>query len=322
MTLITRRLATMGLAALAATPASAQRLSEQPITVVVPFSPGSGPDLLARLASDELRVHHGQTLVVDNRAGASGNIGAAAASRAAPDGQTLVLYVNTFLMNAALSRTLSYDPVKGFEPIIELARGSLALAVHRSVEVADAQALVAASKARPDDIRYASPGRGTPHHMAMELFKLQTGAKLGHIPYTGTAGAVNDLIAGHVQCMFIPIHVGLSHAQAGRIRLLAVGSDKRSALAPNVPTLVEQGIEGVSVDLWYGLAAPAGTPASTITRYNATFNAILAEPRVKDLLEKQGLVPVGGTPAALAAVIAADLPRWTAVVRNAGITAE
>jgi tripartite-type tricarboxylate transporter receptor subunit TctC len=323
----TRRALVSGAAATVAAPAlvrtaSAQRLSDRTITIIVPFSPGSGPDLLARIAADEMRNRWGQAVVVDNRAGASGNLGAALASRAAPDGHTLVLFLNTVLMNAALSRNLQFDPVRGFQPIVEIARGSLALAVHSSVAVTDTRSLIAASVAKPDDIRYASPGRGTPHHLAMELFKLRTGAKLSHIPYSGTGPAVNDFIGGHVQAMFIPIHVGLTHAQAGRIRLLAVGSGQRTPLAPDVPTLAEQGVADAEVDLWYGLSAPAGTPDTIVDRFNAVMNEILADQRVRASLTSQGLEAAGGTSKAFAQLIEKDLPRWVSVVQSAGITAE
>jgi tripartite-type tricarboxylate transporter receptor subunit TctC len=319
---LNRRAVLGGMAAALPLPAIAQKLSDRPITIVVPFSAGSGPDVLGRLAAEEIRNRWGQPVVVDNRAGASGNLGAAFASRAAPDGHTLLLYINTVLMNAALQRNLPFDAVKGFEPIVEIARGSLALATHRSLDIADTKALIEASRAKPDEIRYASPGRGTPHHLAMELFKLRTGAKLSHVPYSGTAGAVNDFVGGHVQTMFIPIHLGLNHAQAGTIRLLAVGSAARTALAPDVPTLAEKGVADAEVDLWYGLAAPACTPAELVKRFNTVLNEALAEPRIRTLLSGQGLEPVGGTSEAFAQVIARDLPRWAAVVQGAGITAE
>jgi tripartite-type tricarboxylate transporter receptor subunit TctC len=311
-----------GLAASLPMPAIAQKLSERPITIVVPFTAGSGPDVIGRMAAEEIRARWGQPVVVDNRPGASGNIGAAHASRAPADGHTLLLYINTVLMNAALSRNLAFDPVKGFEPIVEIARGSLALAVHSSLLVTDVAGLVAAAKAKPDDIRYASPGRGTPHHLAMELFKLRTGTRLAHVPYSGTAGAVNDFVGGHVQAMFIPIHVGLGHARAGTIRLLAVGSASRTPLAPDVPTLAERGVSDAEVDLWYGLAAPAGTPAEIVGRFNRVINEALAEGKVKTALSGQGLDAVGGSAADLAGVIARDLPRWTAIVQSAGLTAE
>jgi tripartite-type tricarboxylate transporter receptor subunit TctC len=322
MTMLTRRTLLIGSVATLVTPALSQRLSDRTITIIVPFSAGSGPDILARLAAEEIRVRWGQAVIVDNRVGASGNLGAAAASRAPADGHTLLLYVNTVLMNAALSRNLQFDPVKGFAPIIEIARGSLALAVHQSQPFADAKAFIAASIAKPDQIRFGSPGRGTPHHLAMELFKLRTGAKLSHVPYSGTGGVVNDFIGGHVQSMFIPLHVGLTHAKAGLIRLLAVASDQRSSLAPEVPTLVEQGIANAEVDLWYGLSAPAGTPDEIVQRYNSVINDILKEQRIRQALLSQGLEAMGGSSKAFSALIEKDLPYWANVVQTAGITAE
>lgn len=319
---LTRRAVGLGGAALLATPAFAQRLSDRPVTIIVPFTAGSGPDLLARLAGEEMKNRWGQTVVVDNRPGASGNIGAALASRAPPDGHTLLLYINTVLLNAAMSRKLQFDPINDFQPIIEIARGSLALAVHKSVDVADAKALIAAAKAKPDDITYASPGRATPHHLAMELFKLRTGTKLRHVPFTGTAGAVTALVGGHVQSMFIPIHVGLTHAQDGNIRILGVGSNKRSPQAPNVPTLAEQGVADAEVDLWYGLSAPAGTPADIVARFNTVMNEALTDPKVRETLDKQGLTAVGGTSQSFASLIAKDLPLWRDVVQSAGLAVD
>lgn len=319
---MTRRALGIGGAAALAAPAFAQRLSERPVTIIVPFTAGSGPDLLARLAGEELRARWGQTVVIDNKPGASGNIGAGLAARAAPDGHTLLLYINTVLLNAAMSRKLPFDAVKDFQPIIEIARGSLALAVHKSLDIKDAKALVAAAKAKPDDITYASPGRATPHHLAMELFKLRTGTKLRHVPFQGTAGAVTAVVGGHVQSMFIPIHVGLSHAKDGNIRILGVGSNKRSPQAPDVPTLAEQGIADTDVDLWYGLSAPAGTPTEIVARYNKVLNEALAEPKVRDTLDKQGLSAVGGTTAAFAGLIAKDLPLWRDVVQSAGLAVD
>ncbi len=319
MTPLTRRALTIGGVSLLAVPALAQRLSDRPLTIVVPFTAGSGPDLLARLAGEEMGKRWGQTVVVDNRPGASGTIGAGVASRAAPDGHTLLLYINTVLMTAAMSKKQTFDPIKDFQPIIEIARGSLALVVHKSVDIADAKALIAAAKAKPEEMTYASPGRATPHHLAMELFQLRTGTKLRHIPFTGTAGAVQAVVGGHVQAMFIPIHVGLSHAQEGSIRILGVGSSKRSPQAPAVPTLAEQGIGDTEVDLWYGLSAPAGTPPDIVGRLNTVLNEALADPKVRDTLDKQGLSAVGGTTQAFADLIAKDLPRWRDVVQTAGL---
>ena len=309
--------------AMAAAPAAqAQRLSDRPITIVVPFTPGTGIDILARTIGEEIRARWNQPVVVDNKAGASGNIGTQVAARAAPDGHTLLMTVNTFVMNAGLFKNLPYDPVKSFAPIIEVATGAVALAIHPSVPADSARTFIDYAKGRPGQINYASPGLGTPQHLAMELFKLTTKVDLAHIPYRGSSGAVTDLAAGHVSAMFLPVHTALPLAQDKQIRILAVGSNARSPVAPDVPTLAEQGVTGFEVDLWYGLLAPAGTPKDIIGRYNAVVNEILAAADVKEQFAKQGLVPVGGTPQQLADLIAKDLPRWAKVVRDAGITPE
>ena len=324
MAALTRRtlLATLAASVSLIGDASAQRLSERPIMIVVPFTPGSGPDVLARIVGEELRKRWNQPVVIDNRPGASGNLGAGFAAKAAPDGHTLVLSVNTFLMNAALYKSMPYDPVKSFDPIVELATGALALAIHPSVPAKTTRELIDYAKAKPGDLTYASPGRGTPQHLAMELFKLAAGVDLRHVPYTGSAGAVKDLAGGHVNAMFIPVHTVLPLAADNQVRLLALGSQQRSSLAPELATLSEQGLSGFEVDLWYALSAPAGTPKDIIDRYNAVVNEILASADVKDQLAKQGLVPVGGTPQQLADLIAKDLPRWAMVVKSAGISLE
>ena len=317
--------AAAALAALAlvlAAPALAQRLSDRTIFIVVPFTPGTGIDVLARIVGEELRQRWNQPVVVENKPGASGNIGTQGAARAEPDGHTIMMTVNTFVMNASLYKSLPYDPVKSFAPIVEVATGALALAVHPSVAAKSLPELIAAAKAKPGEITYASPGRGTPQHLAMELFKLTAQVDLKHVPYTGSAGAVKDLVGGHVKAMFIPVHTVLPLAQDGQLRVLAIGSEARSGLAPAVPTLAEEGMTGFDVDLWYGLLAPAATPPEIVERYNTAVNEILATPRVKEALEKQGLAAVGGSPERLRDLLAADLARWARVVKDAGITAE
>jgi tripartite-type tricarboxylate transporter receptor subunit TctC len=306
----------------AACPIWAQGLSERPIFIVVPFTAGTGIDILARTFGEELRQRWNQPVVIENRPGASGNIGTAAAARAAPDGHTLMMTVNTFVMNASLFKQLAYDPEKDFEPIAEVATGALALVVHKSVQAMSARELIAAAKAKPGQIDYASPGRGTPQHLAMELFKLSAGIDLTHVPHSGSAPAVQNLLGGHVRAMFLPVHTVLPLAEEGQVRILALGSERRSPLAPGVPTLAEEGIAGFDVDLWYGLLAPAATPAEIIARYNTAVNEILAIPRVKQALEKQGLVPRGGGPERLRELIARDKPRWAKVVHDAKLAAQ
>jgi tripartite-type tricarboxylate transporter receptor subunit TctC len=324
MAVISRRslLAALALSAAAPGPGRAQGLSNRNIFIIVPFTPGSGPDVLARIVGEELRKRWNQPVVIENKAGASGNLGAAFAARAEADGHTILLSVNTFLMNAALYKNLPYDPVKSFAPIVELATGSLVLAVHPSVPAKSTRELIEHAKSKPGQVTYASPGRGTPQHLAMELFKLNAGVDLQHVPYTGSAGAVKDLLGGHVGAMFVPVHTVLPLAADNQVRLLALGSGKRSTLAPDVPTLAEEGVSGLEVDLWYALSAPAGTPKDIIGRYNEVVNAILASNEVREQFAKQGLVPVGGSPQQLAELIDQDLPRWAKVVKDAGITLE
>ena len=295
----------------------------KPVMVIVPFAAGGNTDAFARLVAQGLDVALGQRFLVENKAGAGGNLGVGQLARAEPDGYTLGMgTVSTHAINPTLYKNLPYDPVKSFEPIVELATGSLVLAVHPSVPARSTRELIEFAKSRPGQVTYASPGRGTPQHLAMELFKLNAGVDLRHVPYTGSAGAVKDLLGGHVGAMFVPVHTVLPLAADNQVRLLALGSGKRSTLAPEVPTLAEEGVSGLEVDLWYALSAPAGTPKDIVDRYNSVVNEILASAEVREQFGKQGLVPVGGSPQQLAALIAQDLPRWAKVVKDAGITME
>jgi tripartite-type tricarboxylate transporter receptor subunit TctC len=300
-------------------PLAAEKVSDRPITIVVPFTAGTGIDILARILGEELQQRWGQAVTIENRPGASGNIGSQYAATRPPDGHTLMMTVNTFVMNVSLFKSVPYDPQKSFAPIAEVAIGALALAVHPSVAAPSAQALVALAKANPSKITYASPGRGTPQHLAMELLKLTAQIELVHVPYSGSAGAVRDLVGGHVGAMFIPLHTVLPLARDQQLRLLAVGSDVRSALAPEVPTFAEEGLAGINIDLWYALLAPADTPPDIIGRYNQVVNDILKTPKVRDALTAQGLSARGGSPADLAQLIASDMARWAKVVKDAKI---
>jgi tripartite-type tricarboxylate transporter receptor subunit TctC len=303
-------------------PRLARGQSQQTIRLYVPFTPGTGPDLLARILGEELKQRWNHPVIVETKPGASGNIGTLAAARAAPDGQTLLVTVNTFVMNASLYPSIPYDPEKDFVPIAEIATGVLALVVHPSINVNTFAELIALARSKPGEINYASPGRGTPQHLAMELLKLTAQVNLTHIPYAGSAGAVKDLAGGHVSAMFLPVHTALPLAQAGQIRILAVGSQTRAPQAAQVPTLAELGVTGFDVDLWYGVLAPTGTPKDIVDRYNAVFNEILAEPGVRSLLDKQGLIAQGGPPERLGELVAKDRARWAKVVKDAQITAE
>jgi len=318
MTLV--RVACMALLALAASALAQEPYPSRPVKLVVPFTPGTGIDILARTLGQKLGDEWKVGVVVENRAGASGNIGTEAVAKAPPDGYTLLTTAQTMVVNRALFASLPYDPVKDFAPIAPLAIGSLALVVHPSLNIKTVNDLVAYAKANPGKLNYASPGNGTPHHLAMELFKTKAGIDVVHVPYKGTAQAVQDLLGGQVGVMFLPVHVALPQTDAGKLVMLAAGGASRAGATPSVPSLAEAaGIRDIDTDIWYGLYAPARTPQAVIDRVNADVNRVLKLPDIADTLAKQGLQPTGGTPAALAELTKSDLERWTAVVRAAKI---
>lgn len=317
-----RELAALSLLLPVLAPGAAAQRSEGPVTIVVPYTPGTGPDILARLVAPVLQARTGQAAVVDNRPGASGLIGTQAVARAAPDGHMLMLQPNTFVMNASLFRQVPYDPVGAFTPIALLTRGDLALVVNQTVPAQNTRAFVELARARPNALDYASPGNGTPQHLGMALFAQTAGLTLTHIPYRGSAPAIQDLIAGRVAAMFLPVHTALPLAQAGQIRMLALGSETRAASAPDVPTLAEAGFPGVQADLWYGLLGPAGLPVGLVDRLNTVLNTWLTDSGTAEALRAQGMVPTPTTPAAFATLVARDYARWAQVIRTAGITAD
>ncbi|MBX9824625.1 MAG: tripartite tricarboxylate transporter substrate binding protein [Xanthobacteraceae bacterium] len=293
------------------------------IKIIVPYDPGTGPDILARTLGQKLGEKWNVPLIVENRPGASTNIGTEVAAKSPADGYTMLITANTFVLNQSLFKILRYDPVKDFAPVLPLALGRLALVTHPSLKVTSASELVSLAKASPGKINYASPGNGTPHHLAMELFKQTTGVDLMHIPYRTTAGAVQDLLGGRISVMFLPIHVALPQIEAKSLNVLAAGGTKRAAATPQVPSLAEVvGVADIDVDIWYGLYAPAGTPPAIVTRLNGEVNALLNAPDVKEALARQGLSPTGGTPEDLAVVTKTDLDRWAKVVRAAKIQAD
>jgi tripartite-type tricarboxylate transporter receptor subunit TctC len=290
------------------------------IRVIVPFTPGTGIDILARTLGTRLAEHWKTAVIVDNRPGASGNIGTEAVAKSAPDGYTLLMTASTIVTNRGFFRTMPYDAVKDFAPVMPLALGSLGFVTHPSLPVKSVREFVSLAKAQAGEINYASPGNGTPHHLAMELFKQRTGIDVKHIPYKGTGPAVADILGGHVSVMFLPIHVALPHAQSMKLRLLAAGGSRRAAATPNVPSLAEAAsIRDIDVDIWYALYAPAATPASVIARLNSDIGALLRENDTNETLAKQGLTPTGGTPDDLARLTRTDLERWLKVVRDARI---
>jgi tripartite-type tricarboxylate transporter receptor subunit TctC len=299
---------------------AAAQVPGRAITIVVPYSPGTGPDTLARIVGEELQQRWNQPVVIENKPGASGNVGTQSVARAVPDGHTLLIVSNPFTANISLFKSVPYDPVKSFAPVIEVATGSLALAVHPSVPAHSIKEFIEYVKARPGELNYSSPGVGVPHHLAMELFKYVAKVDMKHVPYRGSAGATQDLLGGHVSAAFQAVHVALPLMQSNQLRLLAIASKERTSIAPELPTLVEQGVP-VEVDLWYGILAPAGTPTPIVARYNKEINEI-GTPQIGEKLAKQGLTVLGGSPERLAGFIAQDILKWQRVVKEAGIIAE
>jgi tripartite-type tricarboxylate transporter receptor subunit TctC len=309
------------LTALGAGAASAQDgYPSHSIRIVVPFTPGTGADILARTLGQRMGDDWKTAVVVDNRAGASGTIGTEVVASSPPDGYTLLMTANTLVLNRSLFKSIPYDPVRDFAPVAPLAIGRLALVVHPSVKAKTVNELVALAKANPGTIYYASPGNGTPHHLAMEVFRHATGIDIVHVPYKGTAGAVQDLVGGQVGVMFLPVHVALPLVEAGKLNMLAAGGAQRAAATPNVPSLAEAaGVTAVDTDIWYAAYAPARTPKDVVAKLNGEINALLKRPDIAETLHKQGLQPTGGTPEELDALTRADLERWAKVVRDAKI---
>ena len=310
------------LAVLAAPPAHPQAWPTQAVKIVVPFSPGTGMDILARTLGPKLSEMWGQPVVVDNRPGASGNLGANAVAKSPPDGYTLVMGASTLVINKTLYTNMLYDPITDLEPIGLAADASLLLVANPKLGITTAKDLIAQAKAKPGTLMYASPGIATPHHMAMELFKARAGVDIVHIPFSATGPAVAQLLGGEVPIMFLPVHVAIQHVKAGKLVALATGGAERHPLAPDVPTLAELGLRNANTDIWYALWAPARTPAAIVNRIDADMQKTLAMADVREALAKQGMQVLTSTPAELRALMDADVVRWAEVVKAAGIKAE
>jgi len=300
---------------------SAESYPARPIQIIVPFTPGTGMDILARTVGQKLGERLGQPVIVDNRPGASGNIGAAQVAKAAPDGYTLLLSGNPLVMNVSLARDLPFDPVKDLVPVEKMAIGTLAITVSNAIPTTTVKEFVAYAKAHPG-LPYGSPGVGTPQHLATELFKTTTGIDMLHVPYKGSAGAITGLMSGEIAFMFNALHAVLPQAKASKLKILAVASARRSPAAPDVPTVAESGYPEFDVDLWYGLLAPVGTPMDIIAKLNAEVTQILSAPDMRETLAGQGLEAVTSTPEQFSTLMKTDLDRWARVIKAAGIRGE
>lgn len=306
----------------AAAPAAAQGFPSQPIKFVVPFTPGTGMDTIARTVGPKLAERLGQPVVVENRPGASGNIGAEQAAKAPADGHTVLVTANTMLIASHLYKNVPYDPMTDFAPVTLAAWGTLLMTANPKSGIESVADLVARARANPGKITYASPGIGTPHHMSMELFKERTGTDMLHVPYKGSAGALTDLLSGEVNVGFVPVHVAMPHIKAGRLKPLAAGAKQRHPNAPDVPTLDELGFKGVDVEMWYAFYTPKGTPPAVVSKLNAEMRAILGQPEVKAQFDKVGLDVASSSPDDLTRLMQRDGPRWQEVIRKNNITAQ
>ncbi|WP_430407590.1 tripartite tricarboxylate transporter substrate binding protein [Hydrogenophaga sp.] len=317
---IRRAVVTLGLV-MAAGLAAAQP-AEGPIRLIVPFTPGTGIDLIARTVGPKLSERLKRPVVVENRAGASGNIGTEAVVRAAPDGSTLLVSVNTLVMNRSLYPQLGFDPVRDLEPVSLTSLGATHSGHPSPLWLQDGNRSGDGGAQCPGKLNYASPGVGTPHHLSMELFKSTAKVFLTHIPYRGTGPAVTDMLGGQVDAMFLPIHVALPQVRSGRLVALGIGSEKRHPLLPDVPTLSEAKAGDVNVDMWYGIFAPKGMPAAQIATLNREINDILRSEDVQKAFAGQGMDPASNTPDAFGRLVAKDADRWAALIKSQGIKAE
>jgi len=304
-------------------PTLAQAYPDHPVRIIVPFPPGGPADVLARLVGDKLAQSLGKPFVVENKAGAGGNIGMEQGARAAPDGYTLILApVGNLTVAPALYATLPYDPAKDFAPITVIASVPNVLIVHPSVPAKTVAELVALAKAKPGSLNYASPGNGSIPHLAGELFKRMAGIDIVHIPFNGVAPASNAVLSGSVQMFFAQSSAALPQWRAGKVVALGVATPKRIAAAPDLPTVAEQGFPGFDATSWYALVAPAGTPLAVIDRLHAEIVRALAEPDVRERIAGLGAEPVGNTPAEFAAMQRSEALRWTRLAKEANIHAD
>jgi tripartite-type tricarboxylate transporter receptor subunit TctC len=307
----------------AASIAFAQAFPSRPITIVIPFPPGGISDNSTRLISQKAAEGLGQPIVIENRPGAGGQIGADVVKKARPDGHTLYLAnIGSHGINQSLYSKLSYDPTKDFDPITVLFSSPTLVLVPASSPVKSMSELVAYAKANPGKVSYGSQSIGSGGHLSGEIMKARNGLQMTHVPYKGSAPALIDLVGGRIDFLFDPITTALPFVKDGRARALAITSDKRSPLAPDVPTIVELGYAGYDVNPWFGLAAPAGTPRPVIDRLNAEFVKALKDPEVVKRLSDQGIDTVGGSPEAFAQFIQSETARWTDVVKTSGAKAD
>jgi tripartite-type tricarboxylate transporter receptor subunit TctC len=312
-------------ATLASGAANAQVAEPYPLKAVrfvVGQAPGGGVDLIARAVTAKLTESIGQSMIVDNRTGAAGSIGAGLVAKSAPDGYTLLVVSSSFAINPSLSANLPFDPLKDLAPVILLAEAPFLLVVHPSLPVRSVKELIAFAQARPGALNFASGGNGSSGHLAGELFQSAAHIKIAHVPYKGAGPALTDTIAGQVQLTFTSMLSSLQHVRSARLRALAVTSSRRSAALPELPTVAEAGVRDFATGSWYGVLAPAGTRANVIQRMNSELGKVIALPEMRQKLAADGAEPVGGSPEVFQKYIVTEIAKWARVVKAAGIRIE
>jgi tripartite-type tricarboxylate transporter receptor subunit TctC len=300
-----------------------QAYPSRPIRLIVPFPPGGSTDILARALAQKLAESLAQAVVIDNRPGAGGSIGAEAASRAAPDGHTLMMgHLGTLAVNPAIYKNLRYDPVKSFAPVSLMAMVPSVLVVNPQVPAANAAELIAYARAHPGKLTYGSAGNGSTSHLTTEYFKLATGTDILHVPYKGIGPMLTDLISGQLSMGLNGAPAVMAHVNSGRLRALAVSGLKRLDSLPQLPTLDESGVPGFDASGWYGIVAPAGTPREIVMKLNAEIRRIMQTPDLRARLDSEGAIPAAGSPEEFAAFIGSEIVRWGAVLKRAAIQAQ
>ncbi len=315
-----RTLIALAALVLSAGNAFSQSFPSKPVRIVVPFAPGGGADVVTRVLSPKMSEFLGQPVVVENRAGAGGNIGAEAVAKAPADGYTVLVATAAQAINHTLTRNLSWDLLKDFTPVAGMVQNQTLLAVHPSVQAANVKELIALAKRQR--LTYASFGNGSTAHMGAELFKMMTGVDMVHVPYKGAAPAVNDLIGGQVNVIFCDIAAILTQVKAGKAKALAVGSTSRFSGLPEVPPVAEAGVPGYEMGGFLALVAPAGTPRAAVDAINAATRKTMDLPEIKQRLESLAGIPIAGTPEELGAFLKAEVEKYARIIRTANIRAD
>jgi tripartite-type tricarboxylate transporter receptor subunit TctC len=328
-TALTRRGFTLALAAtvaagtLATGPAAAQAFPTKPVTIIVPFAAGGTTDILARVIGEALKKELGQPVVIDNRAGAGGNIGGALAAKATADGHTLFMgTVGTHAINASLYKKMPFDHVKDFAPLTRVAMVPNLLVANPARPYNNVKELIAYAKANPGKVSFGSSGNGSSIHLSGELFNSMAKVDMIHVPYKGSAPAVTDLVGGQIDIMFDNMPSAIQHVRSGRLKALAVTTAKRSPELPNVPTIAEAGVPGYEATSWFGMFAPANTPAPVVAKLNAALVKVLSDAEVKKKLAEQGAEPYSEKPEQFAEFIRKETAKWSQVVKAAGASVD